>query len=78
MVRDHHELEEQQIIAFLPQFEDGPALGGLATAYEIVEHLVPTRGHRHAPVGPLSNLLLGAPVAVLDKVRDRRANGSGR
>lgn len=78
MVRVHHELEESQIIATLPELKDGPALGGLASAYEIVARIVPTRAHRHAPTRPLSNLVLGAPVAVLDKFRDRRANGTDR
>lgn len=75
MVRAHHDLEEQHILAVLPEMQDGPQLGGLATAYEMVARVLPTRGHRHAPSRPLSNVLLGPPVAILDKLRDRRGNG---
>jgi hypothetical protein len=75
MVRAHHDLEERHILAVLPQIQDGPQLGGLATAYEMVARLVPTRGHRHAPSRPIPNVLLGPPIAILDKMRDRRGNG---
>jgi hypothetical protein len=78
MVRAHHDLEEHQIIASLPQVQDAPQLGGLASAYEMVAHLLPTRGHRHAPSRPLGNVLRGTPVAILDKLRDRRKNGADR
>jgi hemerythrin superfamily protein len=78
MVHAHHDLEERQIIAVLPQLQDAPQLGGLATAFEMATHLAPTRGHHRAPTGPLANVLLGTPVAVLDKARDRRARGDRR
>jgi hypothetical protein len=78
MVHEHHELEERQIIAVLPELQDAPQLGGLASAFEIATHLAPTRGHRHAPTGPLANVLLGTPIAMLDKWRDRTGNGHSR
>jgi hypothetical protein len=78
MVRVHHDLEERQIIAALPQLQDAPQLGGLATAFEVATHVAPTRGHRHAPTGPLANVLLGTPIAILDKLRDRREHGHRR
>jgi hypothetical protein len=65
----HHELEEQQILAVLPDFEDAAALGGLASAYKIAIHLTPTRGHRRGPTGPMSNVLLGGPIGIVDRVR---------
>jgi hypothetical protein len=69
LLRAHHELEERQILAALPDFEDAAALGGLASAYRIAIHLTPTRGHRRAPMGPMSNVVLGAPLGVLDRLR---------
>ncbi len=69
VLQAHHQLEERQILAALPDFEDAAALGGLASAYKIALHLSPTRGHRRAPTGPMSNLLLGAPLGVLDRLR---------
>jgi hypothetical protein len=74
MVRAHHEMEEREFIIALPQVQIEPQLGGLATAYQIVEHLAPIRGHRHAPTGPLGNVFLGTPVAIIDKVRSRIGN----
>jgi hypothetical protein len=71
MVHAHHEFEERQIIAALAHFQDGPQLGGLASAFEMATHLAPTRGHRHAPTGALADVLLGTPVAIVDKLRDR-------
>jgi hypothetical protein len=65
----HHELEERQILAALPDFEDATALGGLASAYKIALHLTPTRGHRRGPTGAMSNVLLGAPLGILDRLR---------
>jgi hypothetical protein len=69
LLHAHHELEEQQILAALPDFEDAAALGGLASAYKIAIHLTPTRGHRRAPTGPMSNVFVGAPLGVLDRLR---------
>jgi hemerythrin superfamily protein len=69
LVYAHHELEERQILASLPDFEDAAALGGLASAYKIAVHLTPTRGHRRAPTGPMSNVLLGTPLGILDRLR---------
>ena len=65
----HHEFEERQILAALPEFEDAAALGGLASAYKIAIHLTPTRGHRRGPTGPVSNVLLGASLGILDRLR---------
>jgi hemerythrin superfamily protein len=72
MVRLHHDLEERHIIAVLPEVQDAPQLGGLATAYEVIARLLPTRGHRHGPTGPVGNVLLGTPIAIVDKLRDKR------
>jgi hypothetical protein len=72
LLQAHHELEERQILAALPDFEDAAALGGLASAYKIAIHLTPTRGHRRAPTGPMSNVILGAPLGILDRLRGLR------
>jgi hypothetical protein len=69
LVHAHHELEESQVLAALPDFEDAAALGGLASAYKIAVHLTPRRGHRRAPIRPMSNVLVGAPLGVLDRLR---------
>ena len=68
----HHEFEERQILAALPEFEDAAALGGLASAYKIATHFTPTRGHRRGPTGAMSNVLLGAPLGMLDRLRGLR------
>jgi hypothetical protein len=69
LLQAHHDLEERQILAALPDFEDAAALGGLASAYKIAIHLTPTRGHRRGPTGPMSNVLLGAPLGIVDRIR---------
>jgi Hemerythrin HHE cation binding domain len=78
MVRAHHEMEEREFIAVLPRVQVEAQLGGLASAYQIFEHLAPIRGHRHAPTGPLGNVLLGTPVAIVDRVRSRMGNAVKR
>jgi hypothetical protein len=75
LLQAHHQLEERQILAALPDFEDAAALGGLASAYKIALHFSPTRGHRRAPTGPMSNVLLGAPLGVLDRLRGLKEPG---
>jgi hypothetical protein len=35
-----------------------------------------TRGHRHAPTGPVANVLVGTPIGIFDSLRDSMGNGN--
>jgi hemerythrin superfamily protein len=69
-VLDHFDREERHILPALRTAQDVTQLGGLATALSIVESVAPTHGHRHAPTGPLANIVLGTPIAIWDRLRD--------
>lgn len=67
----HHVQEEEQDI--LPKVRDAVSeddLRDMGEAMQRAKSLVPTRPHPKAPTGALGKLATGAPVALVDRVRD--------
>lgn len=67
----HHVQEEENDI--LPKVRDAVSeqdLRDMGEAMERAKSMVPTRPHPKAPTGALGKLATGAPVALIDRVRD--------
>lgn len=67
----HHVQEEENDI--LPKVRDAVSeqdLRDMGEAMERAKSMVPTRPHPKAPTGALGKLATGAPVGLIDRVRD--------
>lgn len=70
-VRQHAATEENELFPLLRLHVDATRRGRIGAAVERAESMAPTHPHPRAPSTPPGNVLLGTPVAVLDRVRDR-------
>jgi hemerythrin superfamily protein len=71
-VRAHASTEEAEIFPALRLYLGPRERMRLGAMFERVERLAPTHPHPRAPRTPPGNVILGAPVAVLDRARDAR------
>jgi hypothetical protein len=69
-VAAHAEAEELLEFGRLRDVVDADQLQRMRSAMTVVAALAPTPPHPDVPSTPLANLLLGAPLAVFDRVRD--------
>ena len=70
LVLDHAEREERQVFPLLREHKSEHQLRGMRTALIAAQAIAPTHPHPHAPESALGNLLLGPPIAVIDRMRD--------
>jgi len=66
----HAQHEEQEEFPQLRRTSEGETLQRMVGAVRAAEAVAPTRPHPTAGESPVSNLLLGPPVAVFDRMRD--------
>ncbi|HEX7167647.1 MAG TPA: hemerythrin domain-containing protein [Acidimicrobiales bacterium] len=66
-VRHHVEEEEQELFEKAREAFTMEELNDMGDAMESIEPIVPTRAHPLAPDQPPLNILVGLPVAVLDR-----------
>ncbi|RUL94855.1 hemerythrin domain-containing protein [Verrucosispora sp. FIM060022] len=69
-VLEHARHEEQEEFPQLRRDTDPQRLRQMAGAVRAAEAISPTRPHPAAGESPVSNMLLGPPVAVFDRMRD--------
>jgi hemerythrin superfamily protein len=73
----HAEHEEREEFPLLRAEHDERRLQAMATAVQAAEAVAPTRPHPDADSAK-ANLLLGPPVAIMDRARDAIRNALGR
>jgi hemerythrin superfamily protein len=70
LVLDHAEREEREVFPLLRQHKSESQLRGMRTTLIAAEAIAPTHPHPHAPESAVGNLLLGPPIAIVDRMRD--------
>jgi len=75
-VRQHAAAEENELFPLLRLHLDATQRARIGAAAERAEGMAPTHPHPNAPSTPPGNVLVGTPVAVLDRVRDRMSRPS--
>lgn len=70
-VEEHAAFEEASIFPLLRRSEGGEKLRMMGAWVQQAETLGPTRPHPHVPEGLPALVVMGPPMAVLDRVRDR-------
>jgi hemerythrin superfamily protein len=69
-VTAHAEAEEELEFIRLREVVEPDRLARMVSAMKAAAAMSPTRPHPGVPPNPAANLLLGAPLAVFDRVRD--------
>lgn len=69
-VLHHAEEEENVIFARLRQVADAEKLEKMGASIDRAKKVSPTRPHTNAPDTPPLNLVVGPPVALIDRIRD--------
>ena len=77
-VRAHAQTEEDEVFPALRLYLGPRERMRLGAMFERVERLAPTHPHPRTPRTPPGNVILGAPVAVLDRARDARHRVASR
>ncbi|HVM14346.1 MAG TPA: hemerythrin domain-containing protein, partial [Egibacteraceae bacterium] len=75
-VRHHVEEEESDIFPKVRQAISEDDLRDMGDRMQRAKAMVPTRPHPNAPTGPVGKLAAGAPVAIVDRVRDALRNAA--
>lgn len=70
-LRHHVADAENELFSRLPGVVDSPAMERLGARLEKCKRHAPTRPHPYAPTRPPVNRVVSAPVAVVDRLRDR-------
>lgn len=65
----HAEHEQQEEFPALRRAVPAEQLTRLAGMVQAAEKMAPTRPHPHAPSSAIGNLIVGAPMAVFDRIR---------
>lgn len=69
-VEAHAAAEEAEILPLLDEHRAAHELRMMDVAFVMAEGMAPTHAHRFAPESATGNLLLGPPIALLDRMRD--------
>jgi hemerythrin superfamily protein len=69
-VETHADSEEREVLPLLDEHRPAHQLRWMDTSFVIAEAIAPTHAHRFAPESATGNLLLGPPIAMLDRLRD--------
>jgi hemerythrin superfamily protein len=73
-VEAHAEAEEVEVLPLLDERRAAHELRVMDRAFVTAQWIAPTHAHRFAPESAIGNLLLGPPVAVVDRMRDLLTN----
>jgi hemerythrin superfamily protein len=77
-VEAHAAAEEADVLPLLDQHRAAHELRLMDVAFVTAETMAPTHAHRFAPDSATGNLLLGPPVALVDRIRDLLESMSAR
>ena len=77
-VEAHAAAEEAEVLPLLDQHRAAHELRLMDVAFVTAETMAPTHAHRFAPDSATGNLLLGPPVALVDRIRDLLESMSAR
>ena len=77
-VEAHAEAEEAEVLPLLDEHRAAHELRLMDLTFVTAEWMAPTHAHRFAPESAIGNLLLGPPVALVDRVRDMLATPPAR
>jgi hemerythrin superfamily protein len=77
-VEAHAAAEEAEVLPLLDEHRAAHELRLMDVAFVTAETMAPTHAHRFAPDSATGNLLLGPPVALVDRIRDLLESMSAR